>query len=179
MTRSIASKLAQKKLASVSRETTQAQRTFSTTGTAPILAGTQTVDASSVRKVRENAKKRSHITIQSGAVDNDGGSQTLQNTSEMMALTKCNDGSDSITKTHDNDMSASTTRSESKKIRWEPTSWRQQLQNIKQMRRERDAPVDVMGCDKLSDANASPEVYIIISIGPTHYCFLKQNTHIV
>ena len=156
VTRSIASKLAEKKLASASRATSQAQRSFSTT---PTLAGKKTLDASSVQEVRKKAKKRSHITIQSTVVDNDGGNQTPQDTTEMM--TKC-DGSDSITKTADDHISASTTKSEteSKKIKWEPTSWKQQLENIKEMRSKRDAPVDVMGCDKLSDPDALPEVII-------------------
>ena len=157
VTRSIASKLAEKKLASASRATSQAQRSFSTT---PTLAGKKTLDASSVQEVRKKAKKRSHITIQSTVVDNDGGNQTARHTAEMMPLTKC-DGSDSITKkTEDDDRSACTTESASKKIKWEPTSWKQQLENIKEMRIKRDAPVDVMGCDKLSDHDAHPEVII-------------------
>lgn len=45
-----------------------------------------------------------------------------------------------------------------KKDRWEPPDWRTQLQNINEMRKKRDAPVDTMGCDVISDALASPEV---------------------
>ena len=32
-----------------------------------------------------------------------------------------------------------------KKNRWEPPDWRTQLQNINEMRKKRDAPVDTMG----------------------------------
>lgn len=37
-----------------------------------------------------------------------------------------------------------------KKIKWEPTMWRIQYENIKTMRENRDAPVDLMGCESLS-----------------------------
>lgn len=46
-----------------------------------------------------------------------------------------------------------------KKEKWEPTNWRQQLKNMYEMRKNRDAPVDSMGCDVISDVTAKPEVY--------------------
>jgi len=49
---------------------------------------------------------------------------------------------------------------DNKKIKHEPTMWKQQLDNIYEMRKLRDAPVDSMGCDVISDKNASPEVSI-------------------
>ena len=45
-----------------------------------------------------------------------------------------------------------------KRDRWEPPVWRCQLENINEMRKSRDAPVDTMGCDVISDALASPQV---------------------
>lgn len=36
--------------------------------------------------------------------------------------------------------------------------WREQLENIRRMRAKRDAPVDLMGCERLSDASAEPKV---------------------
>ena len=45
-----------------------------------------------------------------------------------------------------------------KKMKWEPPLWRKQLENIYTMRKNRDAPVDTMGCDVISDATAAPEV---------------------
>lgn len=42
---------------------------------------------------------------------------------------------------------------------WEPPLWREQLKNIYDMRKFRNAAVDSMGCDVISDALASPEVY--------------------
>lgn len=47
-----------------------------------------------------------------------------------------------------------------KKEKWEPTCWREQLNNMYEMRKNRDAPVDSMGCDVISDVSAKPEVYI-------------------
>ncbi|GAA55643.1 guanine nucleotide exchange factor VAV2 [Clonorchis sinensis] len=41
---------------------------------------------------------------------------------------------------------------------WEPANWRLQLQNITQMREDRDAPVDIMGCERLADRKADPKV---------------------
>ena len=50
------------------------------------------------------------------------------------------------------------TATEGKKARKEPQLWREQIQNIEEMRKFRDAPVDSMGCDVISDDKASPEV---------------------
>jgi endonuclease-3 len=38
-----------------------------------------------------------------------------------------------------------------KKIKWEPEAWQTIYENIKQMRSANDAPVDLMGCDALSE----------------------------
>lgn len=38
-----------------------------------------------------------------------------------------------------------------KQTKWEPNNWRQLLANIREMRKERNAPVDTMGCDKCYD----------------------------
>lgn len=45
-----------------------------------------------------------------------------------------------------------------KTCEWEPNRWRLQLQNIREMRKARDAPVDIMGCSELSDRSESLEV---------------------
>ncbi|XP_045214945.2 endonuclease III-like protein 1 [Mercenaria mercenaria] len=42
---------------------------------------------------------------------------------------------------------------------WFPPMWKQQLDNIFEMRKAWDAPVDTMGCDVISDEKAKPEVY--------------------
>lgn len=38
-----------------------------------------------------------------------------------------------------------------KQVKWEPKNWRQLLANIREMRKERNAPVDTMGCNKCYD----------------------------
>lgn len=48
---------------------------------------------------------------------------------------------------------------------WEPANWREQLDNIREMRKARDAPVDSQGCEKTADVNQSPEVRGILSRG--------------
>ncbi|PSN34065.1 Endonuclease III-like protein 1 [Blattella germanica] len=47
---------------------------------------------------------------------------------------------------------------EMKKTKWEPKNWLEVVNNIREMRKNRDAPVDTMGCDKCSDDNAPVEV---------------------
>ena len=47
-----------------------------------------------------------------------------------------------------------------KKEKWEPPDWRKQLENINEMRKNRGAPVDTMGCDVISDVLASPQVHL-------------------
>ncbi|EDO31265.1 predicted protein, partial [Nematostella vectensis] len=42
---------------------------------------------------------------------------------------------------------------------WEPPNWRQQLENIRQMRASRDAPVDSQGCERTADTSTTPQVY--------------------
>ncbi|KAF1483733.1 Endonuclease III-like protein 1, partial [Pygoscelis antarcticus] len=48
--------------------------------------------------------------------------------------------------------------SEPQRPRWEPRDWRQQLERIQEMRRNRDAPVDEMGVEKCYDSSAPPQV---------------------
>ena len=50
---------------------------------------------------------------------------------------------------------------------WRPQHFDEQWTNIKTMRRFRDAPVDIIGCDKLGDPSEQPKVckhYF-------HFCF--------
>ncbi|XP_021341297.1 endonuclease III-like protein 1 isoform X2 [Mizuhopecten yessoensis] len=46
-----------------------------------------------------------------------------------------------------------------KKIKWEPPLWKTHLENIIEMRKAWNAPVDTMGCDEISDRHSKPEVY--------------------
>lgn len=40
----------------------------------------------------------------------------------------------------------------------EPDNWAEVLENIREMRKDKNAPVDTMGCDKLYDDDVSPQV---------------------
>lgn len=54
-----------------------------------------------------------------------------------------------------------------KKSKWEPPHWREVLENIREMRKKGDAPVDTMGCDQSSDIALAPEVrryHVLISL---------------
>lgn len=48
-----------------------------------------------------------------------------------------------------------------KKLKWEPNNWILLLNNIREMRKHQDAPVDTMGCDEISDRSSPPEVGIL------------------
>jgi endonuclease-3 len=56
--------------------------------------------------------------------------------------------------------SSETRDSENKKSKWEPKNWHEVVNNIREMRKQRDAPVDSMGCDKCADESAPPEVNV-------------------
>nr|XP_023696778.1 endonuclease III-like protein 1 isoform X2 [Paramormyrops kingsleyae] len=49
-------------------------------------------------------------------------------------------------------------KKEPKREPWEPADWRRQLENIRQMRSARNAPVDSMGAARCVDPQAPPEV---------------------
>lgn len=44
------------------------------------------------------------------------------------------------------------------KAEWEPERWSEQLNNIRDMRKDRNAPVDHMGAEHCFDKTAAPEV---------------------
>lgn len=48
---------------------------------------------------------------------------------------------------------------DSKKCKWEPLHWREVLENIREMRKKGDAPVDTMGCDQTAVPNLDPKVH--------------------
>ncbi|KAK4472598.1 hypothetical protein MN116_003836 [Schistosoma mekongi] len=51
--------------------------------------------------------------------------------------------------------------------KWAPLQWRTQLNNIRKMRESRDAPVDLMGCEKLADETEHPKTFrlqVLISL---------------
>lgn len=48
-------------------------------------------------------------------------------------------------------------------VGWEPGNWKEQLANIRQMRRDRDAPVDSQGCERTADIKATPQVIYLWS----------------
>lgn len=45
-----------------------------------------------------------------------------------------------------------------------PYKWETVLENVREMRKNCDAPVDTMGCDRCVDEKASPEVSVLLEI---------------
>lgn len=58
-----------------------------------------------------------------------------------------------------------------KKLKLEPPNWSLVLDNVREMRKGRDAPVDNMGCDKCMDESAPPQVFMTYAI--------KKRYHII
>ncbi|CAH8490852.1 unnamed protein product [Heterobilharzia americana] len=52
-------------------------------------------------------------------------------------------------------------------FKWEPAKWQTQFNNIRKMREKRDAPVDVMGCERLAVESEEPRTFrlqVLISL---------------
>lgn len=49
---------------------------------------------------------------------------------------------------------------DSKQAKWEPKNWQKMLENMREMRKNRSAPVDTMGCHMCADTNADEKVKI-------------------
>jgi hypothetical protein len=65
-----------------------------------------------------------------------------------------------------------------KKGKWEPPNWLKQLERIREMRSDQNAPVDTMGCDALSslDPNVSEKVFIFFrKLNKTKMLYLFKN----
>ena len=96
--------------------------------------------------VEIQTKKRKHLTVKYES-DNDESFTTFIKTEPGTEDRKPKLGAEDWDRLH------------GKAVGWEPPNWRQQLQHIKEMREERDAPVDTMGCDVISDHTATPQVF--------------------
>jgi len=46
-------------------------------------------------------------------------------------------------------------------IHWEPSQWLLQLENIRTMRKEKNAPVDTMGCERCTKDGYSEKVFLL------------------
>lgn len=49
-------------------------------------------------------------------------------------------------------------------LKWEPKNWKQLLDNIKEMRRDKTAIVDSKGCERTADVKEKPEVPVLQTI---------------
>lgn len=58
------------------------------------------------------------------------------------------------------ELDAKSSKTETKRLKWEPENWLEQLNLIRTMRSESNAPVDTMGCDSNWDSDSTPQVNI-------------------
>lgn len=105
----------------------------------------------SAKLSRKLAKKRQHIEV---ITEND----------ETSFLADKNTADDVKTEIVKDEPEVKSEQVTDKCSGWEPQLWREQLQNVNEMRRERNAPVDTMGCDVISDEKALPHVSVIHSM---------------
>lgn len=61
---------------------------------------------------------------------------------------------------NDSNKNVSVTLDDDKRAKWEPNNWMKIVENIREMRKERDAPVDTMGCDMCMDETGSPKACV-------------------
>lgn len=97
--------------------------------------------ADALGKKKEPARK--HVKIEYESENQDGGREQASNDLKEDVASKKRKKDTSVTKKQSSD--------------WEPANWRDQLANIREMRKLRDAPVDSQGCEKTADMNQSAE----------------------
>lgn len=64
-------------------------------------------------------------------------------------------------------------KTETKRQKWEPENWLEQLNLIRTMRSQSNAPVDTMGCDSNWDSDSTPQVNISCSFIYSIKCILQ------
>ena len=68
---------------------------------------------------------------------------------------------------------------------WQPPNWVEQLEGIREMRKNRDAPVDTMGCERCHDHDAIASVQRFVKVKKSALCLivglwqLPEGDHIV
>ncbi len=116
-------------------------------------------------KPRISKLKRPYTSVRYESTVNAPPQKTKQNSgkAERKHSSKRKDASgtdNTIDKTDGGELQDDTspkTRAESKPG-WEPKDWNEMLDNIREMRKEKDAPVDSMGAEKICHHDAPPEV---------------------
>ncbi|CAH3184653.1 unnamed protein product [Porites evermanni] len=93
--------------------------------------------------VKKKKPVRKHVKIEYESENQDGGREQASDDLKEDVASKKRKKDTSVTKKQSSD--------------WEPANWREQLANIREMRKLRDAPVDSQGCEKTADMNQSAE----------------------
>lgn len=104
----------------------------------------------SVGRTLRSASRRKYVKIEyecKGRTQNDSEGHVSQ--SESDNITSGNESHPRANKRPKKEANAST---------WTPKNWQQQLDNIREMRRNRDAAVDHRGCERTADEAAPPDV---------------------
>lgn len=119
------------------------------------------------RSTKTVAKKRSPIKIECETIGNKANDDSINKISAVEIKTEnpeistdIKDIKAEILDMKDTNAKQSSTDSTNvKNEQWVPPNWEIVLENIKEMRKHKTAPVDEMGCHKCSDPDSSPVVF--------------------
>ena len=121
----------------------------------------------SVGRTLRSASRRSHVKIEYESKEqtqNDSEGNTKQSKSDKIgSAQESHPRASKRPKKETKNVKAKTENADT----WTPKNWQQQLENIREMRRDRNAAVDYQGCERTADETAPPEVQryqILISL---------------
>jgi len=130
---------------STSKYFTRAQHTF---------GNNDETEQSKSTAISKPRLKRRHIKIETDAEDiKQDSSKSLDLKVEAVQFVKSEPSNTVKSEVPESMMSTEVTSE------WFPLQWKPQIANIIEMRKLRDAPVDTMGCDVISDVLAPPQDY--------------------
>ncbi|KAK7868468.1 hypothetical protein R5R35_011214 [Gryllus longicercus] len=84
--------------------------------------------------------------------------KTEENEKVIKSASKSSQKRKHVVITYDSETEEPNDAEDAKIAKWEPKHWREVVDNIREMRKKKDAPVDEMGCDQCHDKDAPPEV---------------------
>ena len=104
---------------------------------------------------KTNSRKRQHVSVQyetdDSQVDTDKTKKTASVQKNPPSATRKSVSKEIASSKEDGKVSPSGDD-------WEPSQWREMLENIREIRKHKDAPVDSMGAEKIADEDAPPKV---------------------
>ncbi|XP_028407698.1 endonuclease III-like protein 1 [Dendronephthya gigantea] len=123
----------------------------------------------SVGRTLRSASRRKHVKIEYEGKElpqNESDKKTRQSNIRNIQDQEKHPRASKLPKLEKNEIKVET-KAENASGAWIPKNWQQQLENIREMRRERNAAVDHQGCERTANPDAPPQVQryqILISL---------------